>query len=177
VNLSCIESRALWERYAMERLENAERRAVREHLASCRECRDHAASEDPSLLFAGVSAEPVSAEDVQTVLAGVRAGIAWKQTERRLARRPARTWASVAALAALMLLVPGNRERREPAFSAATVPGNGAAMEYSALPAASPADGGAGRSMTLPAGATIYDWGMGNEQPRVVWIVDRSLDI
>jgi len=29
----------------------------------------------------------------------------------------------------------------------------------------------------LPADATIYDWNPGGGQPRVVWIVDRSLDI
>jgi len=176
VTLSCAESQALWERYAMEELEGEERSAVREHLASCRECRDHAAAVDASLLFAGVPSEPVSAEDIQKVLAGVRAGITWKQTERRLARRPVRTWASVAALAAVMLLLPGNRERRETAAPAAKVSGSNSVTEYPAMPAASPAEG-TGLGTTLPAGATIYDWGMGSEQPRVVWIVDRSLDI
>jgi hypothetical protein len=41
-------------------------------------------------------------------------------------------------------------------------------------PVAQPASGG-----ILPAEATIYDWnpGAGPEEPRVVWIVDRSLDI
>jgi hypothetical protein len=29
----------------------------------------------------------------------------------------------------------------------------------------------------LPGDATIYDWNPGGGQPRVVWIVDRSLDI
>ncbi|MEP7131894.1 MAG: anti-sigma factor [Acidobacteriota bacterium] len=29
----------------------------------------------------------------------------------------------------------------------------------------------------VPADATIYDWNPGGGQPRVVWIVDRSLDI
>jgi putative zinc finger protein len=176
VRLSCSESQALWERYATEKLESDERSAVREHLAGCRECLNHAAAADASLLFAGVPTEPVSADEIQTVLAGVRAGIAWKQTERRLARRPMRTWASVAALAAVMLLLPGNRERREPAAAAAKVSGSNSVTEYPALPAASPAEG-TGLGKTLPAGATIYDWGMGSEQPRVVWIVDRSLDI
>jgi len=29
----------------------------------------------------------------------------------------------------------------------------------------------------VPGDATIYDWNPGGGQPRVVWIVDRSLDI
>jgi len=33
------------------------------------------------------------------------------------------------------------------------------------------------RGQKLPADATIYDWNPGGGQPRVVWIVDRSLDI
>jgi len=39
--------------------------------------------------------------------------------------------------------------------------------------AATGATGGASRSID----ATIYDWNPGGGQPRVVWIVDRSLDI
>jgi Putative zinc-finger len=35
---------------------------------------------------------------------------------------------------------------------------------------------GAGKG-NIPADATIYDWNPGGGQPRVVWIVDRSLDI
>jgi hypothetical protein len=35
----------------------------------------------------------------------------------------------------------------------------------------------AGSKGNLPADATIYDWNPGGGQPRVVWIVDRSLDI
>jgi hypothetical protein len=33
------------------------------------------------------------------------------------------------------------------------------------------------RKGNIPADATIYDWNPGGGQPRVVWIVDRSLDI
>ncbi|HEY6065632.1 MAG TPA: zf-HC2 domain-containing protein [Thermoanaerobaculia bacterium] len=36
---------------------------------------------------------------------------------------------------------------------------------------------GPARGQKLPADATIYDWNPGGGQPRVVWIVDRSLDI
>ena len=49
-----------------------------------------------------------------------------------------------------------------------------AGADPSALPfgeASGPAKG------NLPADATIYDWNPGGGQPRVVWIVDRSLDI
>jgi hypothetical protein len=29
---------------------------------------------------------------------------------------------------------------------------------------------------TTDSGATVYDWNPGGDEPRVVWIVDRSLD-
>jgi hypothetical protein len=124
-----------------------------------------------------VCAASVSDEDVAQVLAGVRAGIAWKQAERRLARRPARTWASVAVLVALAVLVPGNRAGREPAVSRASSPVGGVAAEVPVLPAAASPEADGGPKTSLPASATVYDWNMDSGQPRIVWIVDRSLDI
>ena len=178
MNLSCAQTRALGEGYAAEALEAEERRAVREHLGQCRGCREDAALTDPGLLFARVPAHVASSEDIEHVLAGVRAGIAWKQAERRFARRPARTWASVAAVAALLLLLPGQRSGRAPAAmpsalekaSGGVAAGVSALSPASAVPEASP-------KTSLPPNATIYDWSSESDQPRVVWIVDRSLDI
>lgn len=175
MNFSCGQARALWSAYGEETLAIDERRAVREHLAGCRSCRDEAASADASLLFSAAPAVSVSDEDVAHVLAGVRAGVAWKRAERRLARRPARTWASVAVLVALAILLPGNRAGRRSASPAAP---SAAAVAADApmFPAASP-EVGAVPETTSPASATVYDWNMDSGQPRVVWIVDRSLDI
>ena len=176
MSLSCPETRALWDAYAEEALEPAERRAVREHLSLCESCRDRAACVDPGLLFSRVPAHPASDEDIENVLAGVRAGIAWKQAERRLAKRPLRTWASVAVLIALVLLLPGNRTRRALEASTGSRPISSASVEVSSSPAALPVEASDPKA-TLPANATIYDWTTDTGQPRVVWIVDRSLDI
>ena len=52
-------------------------------------------------------------------------------------------------------------------------------MPAAAVPIAGARSLRAGRDQgqKLPADATIYDWNPGGGQPRVVWIVDRSLDI
>jgi len=181
VSFSCAEARALWEGYAAEALEAGERRAVRAHLEECSSCREEAAFVDPGLLFAPMASARVSAEDVEGVLAGVRAGIAFKQTERRFAQRPARGWASVAMIAALLMLLSGQRTNRSPMNpmnpSAGSESASGsAAVEVPAASAASPVPEAAPQTSSS-GNATIYDWSSDRSQPRVVWIVDRSLDI
>ena len=153
-------------------------RAVREHLAACGPCRDDAAAIEPTVLFARISPEDVSPEDIRRVLEGVRAGLALKETERKLASGRARrrsriaAMASAAAVAAMTLFTPGSsRSTGRPAVAArppAAAPATGFSPAARTAPAA-----------TFPADATIYDWnpGTGTEEPRVVWIVDRSLDI
>jgi anti-sigma factor RsiW len=174
----CRELRRRLPEYLDDLLAPSDARAVREHLASCARCRDDAATIEPTILFARVSPEDVTPEDVRRVLEGVRAGIALKETERKLASGRARrrsriaAMASAAAVAAMTLVMPGSsRSTSRPAVAARP-------------PAASPAPGfsPAARTApaaTFPADATIYDWnpGTGTEEPRVVWIVDRSLDI
>lgn len=152
-------------------------RDFREHLSSCDDCRDHVVSREPSLLFTRVVADEVSADDVARVLSGVRAGIALRETERKLAlsrtggRRRVAAIASAAAVAAMTLLLPGAARRPSRTATAVSPPVEAAAPGFA--PAAR------GSSRTFPADATIYDWnpGAGVEEPRVVWIVDRSLDI
>jgi hypothetical protein len=131
---------------------------------------------EPSLLFARIPADEVSSEDVLAVLTGVRAGIALVQTERKVGRSRGRSrrrlaaMSSVAALAAMTLVLPGADRRPEADATAPVV----AVTAPGFAPAAQKAP-----TATFPADATIYDWNPGgtSEEPRVVWIVDRSLDI
>ena len=174
---ACQQVRGLLSGYLDDALVADDARAVREHFAVCGVCRDDLSATEPTLLFARVSPEDVSPEDIRRVLAGVRTGVALRETERKLAlgraRRRSRiaAIASAAAVAAMTLALPGSSRRTGQA-------------PVAARPAVAPAPGfsPAARtvpSATFPADATIYDWnpGAGTEEPRVVWIVDRSLDI
>lgn len=181
---SCETVREQLPLYLADSLDAADRHEFREHLMSCPGCQARLAGVEPSLLFARVGPEDVSAEDVARVLSGVRAGIALARTERRVgrARRGSRrvaAMASAAALAALTLVLPGSARR--PADGVTTPLAASAPAPRAGLPAApgfSPASEKA-PSATFPADATIYDWnpGAASQEPRVVWIVDRSLDI
>jgi anti-sigma factor RsiW len=177
VSPACQQVRGRLPEYLDDALVAGDARAVREHLATCGACRDDLAATEPTLLFARVSPEDVSPEDVRRVLEGVRTGVALKESERKLAlgraRRRSRiaAMASAAAVAAMTLALPGSSRRTGPA-------------PVAARPAVSPASGFSPAARTapsamFPADATIYDWnpGAGTEEPRVVWIVDRSLDI
>lgn len=178
MSAACAQVRGRLPEYLDDALPADDARALRGHLAVCGACRDDLAATEPTLLFARVSSEEVSPEDVRRVVEGVRTGVALKETERKLAlgraRRRSRVtaMASAAAVAAMTLMMPGSsRSTIEPPIAARP-------------PAASPAPGfsPAARTAptsTFPADATIYDWnpGAGTQEPRVVWIVDRSLDI
>lgn len=172
--------------YLEDALTADERREFRNHLASCPACRNRVAGVEPSLLFARVGPEDVSAEDVARVLAGVRAGIALARTEKRVGgpsrgtRRRMAAMASAAALAAMTLVLPGSARR--PADSIGTPLAVSPAPAAEANPASAPGFAPASEkapSATFPADATIYDWnpGAASQELRVVWIVDRSLDI
>jgi hypothetical protein len=179
MSAACERVRAMLPEYGLEALQAARRDEVREHLRGCAACRAEAASEDPTLLFAGLPPDAVSAEVVASVVASVRAGIALKQAERRIARHPAesagqrrRQSARVVAAAVILLTlaVPaGLRSPSAPALTAqvSEVPAAGlsaAVAEHASAPKA-------------PGAATVYDWNPGVGEPRVVWIVDGSLDI
>lgn len=164
--------------YVEDALPAEQVRDFREHLSSCDDCRDEMVSREPSLLFTRVVRDEVSSEDVARVLSGVRTGIALQEAQRKLdlarstGRRRRAAIASAAAVAAMTLLLPGTARR--PARTAATAV---SPPVETAAPGFAPAARGSSR--TFPADATIYDWnpGAGVEEPRVVWIVDRSLDI
>jgi len=164
--------------YAADRLPAPQRRILRDHLAACRECRALATGRDASLLFARpFPAEALPAADAARILGNVRTAVEFAQTEARIRRTSRRratlsSAAAAAAFAALLLLAPGSGSRRPPAVAVArpTPPAESPALSPAARPLA-----GEG----ISAEATVYDWnpGAGREEPRVVWIVDRGLDI
>lgn len=175
----CDRVRERLDDYIEDALPAGQVRDFREHLSSCDDCRDEIVSREPSLLFTWVVRDEVSSEDVSRVLSGVRTGIALQGAQRKLdlarstGRRRRAALASAAAVAAMTLLLPGTVRR--PARTARTA--ISPPVVETAAPGFAPAARGSRR--TFPADATIYDWnpGAGVEEPRVVWIVDRSLDI
>jgi hypothetical protein len=189
MSLSCRQALAALPGYAAETLERGLRQSFRDHLAACGDCREVAVHTDPGLLFAGsarMSPEgETTDEEVAQILAGVRAGIAWRQAERKLtgdrpARRRRRAAATAAAVVALVLLVPASTSRRGQPRAVSNLAAPGVPTQAQAfdpvIPAARPVSPEVPASK-FPADATIYDLSHGVGEPRVVWIVDRSLDI
>jgi hypothetical protein len=180
MSATCERIRGRLPEYGREALPGEERRAVREHLAGCAACRAEAAAADPVLLFSALPSESVSAKDVATVVASVRAGMALRQAERRIERpsgratggRASRRSARVAAAAAVLLLtlaLPfGPNSPKAPLPAPVAGPAAAAARLSAAGPSGLAEAGG---------GATVYDFNPGAGEPRVVWIVDGSLDI
>jgi len=191
MSLSCREALAALPGYAAETLDRELRQSLRDHVATCGDCREVAVHTDPGILFSGSAPiSPPTDEEVAQILAGVRAGIAWRQAERKLtgdrpARRRRGAAAAAAAVVALALLVPASTPRRGPRavsnLDAPRVPAQAQAQSQAqatgpVVPAARPASPEVPASK-FPADATIYDLSKGVGEPRVVWIVDRSLDI
>jgi len=201
MSLSCREALAALPGYAAETLDRELRQSLRDHVATCGDCREVAVHTDPGMLFTGSARiSPTTDEEVAQILAGVRAGIAWRQAERKLtgdsrlrrgtppsprARRRRGAAAAAAAVVALALLVPASTSRRGPRavsnFAAPRVEAQTQAQAQAkasgpVVPAARPASPEVPASK-FPADATIYDLSKGVGEPRVVWIVDRSLDI
>ncbi|HEX4439037.1 MAG TPA: zf-HC2 domain-containing protein [Thermoanaerobaculia bacterium] len=171
--------------YLADTLPAPQRRILREHLAACDECRRAAIEKDASFAFARpFAAEPVGASDAARILASVRTGVALRQTELRISRtsasghRIAGSVAAAAAALALAVLIPGGGSPHHVQTAAA----------HASAPSLAPVQASAARPLQVirpaePAAvsseATIYDLnpGAGREEPRVVWIVDRGLDI
>ncbi|MFN2386566.1 MAG: zf-HC2 domain-containing protein, partial [Thermoanaerobaculia bacterium] len=109
MSAACAKARERFSLYGEDRLDAEERREIREHLRACRACVEEAASADPSLLFAALPAEEVTAEEVSRVVSAVRTGVALRRAERKLARSPRRVAAigSAAAVVTLTLLLHG----------------------------------------------------------------------
>lgn len=174
-----------FEEYRRDALPAPQRRILREHLAACAECRNLAAAEDPTMLFARpFTPEALPEEDAQRILANVRTAVSFAETERRLRRTSRRRVAGAAAAAAAfgaLLLAPGGGARRvetlATSFTARPTPAPVAAAPSEL--AASSELGSPGEDEGISTEATVYEWspGAGREEPRVVWIVDRGLDI
>jgi Putative zinc-finger len=178
VTAPCAAARQRFEGYLADALAPEERAQLRAHLAGCGDCRRAASSLEPTLLFAVCPFEEVPPAEVERILAAVRTGIALKEAEAKVSRgalRRHRAPAAVAAaLALLTLALPGSSRRAAPELPTPIASQTSPSGAEPFTPVAQPASPG-----TFPTEATIYDWnpGVGREEPRVVWIVDRSLDI
>ena len=183
----CSILRESFDDYRGDVLPAPQRKILREHLAECAECLAAAAAKDASFLFARPMSEEVTPDEMARILIGVRTGVGHIDTERRIGVAKRRRFAGVAAAAAvafvalLVLTRPGGSDaRREPGIAAlpAPVPSSGtseqAAISFGLAPA-----GLAAEAASPSPGATVYDLNPGADraEPRVVWIVDRGLDI
>jgi predicted anti-sigma-YlaC factor YlaD len=183
----CPILRGSFEDYLNDALPPPQRRILREHLSVCLECRDLAAANDASMIFARPYTDaPLPAADASRILDNVRTAVAFARTEQRIrhtSRRAVGAAAAAAAFGALLLLTPGGgtgagTARLETAVAVTKGPASSEAPA-SIAPAAVQLSL-EGEPVSLPsAEATVYDWnpGAGREEPRVVWIVDRGLDI
>lgn len=193
----CPILRGSFEDYRRDALPAPQRRILRDHLAVCPGCRALAASEDPTMLFARpFPTEALPEDDARRILDNVRTAVAFAQTERRLRRtsrrRIAGAAAAAAAFGALLLMAPGGGTGRVETLPVASLPNGEAAPTPAAAEGApelaapseapwivQPAALGAAETEAISNDATVYEWspGAGREEPRVVWIVDRGLDI
>ena len=142
------------------------------------------------MLFARpFAAEALPEDESRRILDNVRTAVAFAQTERRLRRTSRRRIAAAAAAAAafggLLLMAPGGGPARVETQVAAlqsdetrpTPVADAGATSFAAPPSlVQPA---ALETEAISNDATVYEWspGAGREEPRVVWIVDRGLDI
>lgn len=176
--------------YLGDALPAPQRKMLREHLAVCAECLGAATAKDASFLFARSMPGEVAPDETARILLGVRAGVGHIETERRIgvARRrrvagaaAAAAAAAVAAVALLVLTIPGGSDaRREPGTAALPAPVPSPGTSEQAGSSFGLASSGLAAEAALPSpGATVYDLNPGADrtEPRVVWIVDRGLDI
>jgi hypothetical protein len=176
--------RSSFDDYRQDALPAPQRRMLRDHLESCEGCRDAANAYDPTFHFARRVRDEIPDVDRQRILSAVRTGVELMETERRIARSRRRRIgpAAAAAVVALILLTPDWRAPRSavPPESNAASDRAPSAVQVPAQSAPPAALQSAGLTEAAPTSdATIYDWnpGAGREEPRVVWIVDRGLDI
>jgi len=180
----CSILRESFDDYLGDALPAPQRRMLREHLTLCEGCLAAAAAKDASFLFARPMAEDVAPDDTARLLSGVRAGVGHIETGRRIAVATRRRFAGVAAAAAVALMVltipGGSGARREPEIAALPAPvPSPAASEQAAFSSGIAPAGLPVEAASPSTGATVYDLnpGAARGEPRVVWIVDRGLDI
>ncbi|HET9794319.1 MAG TPA: zf-HC2 domain-containing protein [Thermoanaerobaculia bacterium] len=165
--------------YRNDRLANEDRRVFRDHLAECETCRGEAIASEPTLVFAiAPSPAPVGEAEARAILENVKAAIAVRDAARRLEIPRGRRAAAGLGVAAILAL----------AFSAPLTRRPPVVVSSGARPAAPSGIAGVANRIvgpgseepSMPASATIYEWNPGTsspEDPKIVWIVDRSLDL
>lgn len=180
----CLDARRM-ESFLCDALGRAERAAATEHVRSCADCRLRALESDPSVVFRlALAREPaVSEEESRQVLENVRVAIAIRQASRKIEPPPAsglgmrRTAAALAAAALLSLTASSPMARRSASSAriAPAAPPAGAPSSFARASAPERSD-----DAVAPATATVYEWNPGAnspDDPKIVWIVDRSLDL
>lgn len=178
----CPPVASLSEEYRADRLTEADRREFRAHLLACEECRRTAIRHDPAILFALASAPPVSDDaEARAILEHVKAALAVRDASRKLDRSASerhgrRAAAAVGAAALIALTFSAPLTRRRPPAVLASRAGISSRIRNAATKIVRP---GADEP-SLPSSATIYEWNPGAaspDDPKIVWIVDRSLDL
>jgi len=180
MNSLCPSADARIDAYLRELLPESDRRDLRAHLAECSGCRDRAIAADPAMIFA--IARPVPSDDAgdeaRLVLENVKAALAVRSASRKIdrshARHGLRAAAAVAAAVLIALTSSSARRSRVAATAARATTRN---FQNAATKIVRP---GADESPSMPSSATIYEWNPGTaspNDPKIVWIVDRSLDL
>lgn len=102
--MRCEDVQGLRQEYLALELDVEREHGVRDHLTTCRSCRDLYLVAEPSLLFSMMSAPPVSSDEGQFV-ASVLAGVHQARIDSRVRARQKRGYLALAA--ALVLAVSG----------------------------------------------------------------------
>jgi hypothetical protein len=100
--MRCEGFRELLDRYLEETLDGVERRAWRDHLRDCGQCRRWAVAAEPTLLFAAAQTPPDDQRKIDACADRVAAVIRQERLEQRLRRRR-RPWLAAAAAALLVV--------------------------------------------------------------------------
>jgi hypothetical protein len=183
---SCLDGLQM-DSFLSDSLGRADRAAATDHVRSCADCRLRALERDPSAVFRlAASPEPsVSEDETRRILENVRVAIAIREASRKIEQAPAggmgmrRTAAALAAAALLSLTAssPMSRTSRR-----AASPARESSAREASAPSAFARAAASERSddALAPATATVYEWNPGAnspDDPKIVWIVDRSLDL
>jgi len=181
MSVPCPSADARIDAYRRESLPESDRRDLRAHLAECSGCRDRAIAADPAMIFAIARPAPSDDADVQArlVLENVKAALAVRSASRKIDRSHARHGlrAAAAVAAAVLIALTSSSARRSRTVAATAARATTGNLQNAATKIVRP---GADESPSMPSSATIYEWNPGTaspNDPKIVWIVDRSLDL